>query len=311
MRVTHLTVVLILIFGTITFSHAQVKRPTPEPILIRQESGTLKHIKGTPGRIPQVFEIGVDANSYDWGRLEFNFKLGDGTCRASFGFSKDYEERGVADRVAIAPGSNFKLDRTYEISEIRKKNKIYVYVADYYIPLFDDDCDNTYEFTVYLTNYQRYIPPAPYPGTLGGPDYYDFRHKDFIRRNPGRTPPDYYKDFGEKYFNTFVTEIFPTLSSEGQEFLKLVGKALQQKIEDKLKADPRAFAGLERLSDRFRTFAYFTHPDAYCESGWERLSQSDKDKIIGAISWQDKYLSWRAAFTAGKIMYKCGGFLEK
>jgi hypothetical protein len=291
---------------------AQVKKPLPppEPIVIRKESGTFKHIKGEPGRIPKIFETNIETDLYDWGTLEFHFSLGQGTCRANFGFSKKYEERGIYDRGPIAPGSSFKLERTLYLAELKKENKFYVYVSEQYLPLMDESCENTYEFTVYLTNYQRYVPPAPYPGTLGSADYYDFRHKDFIRRNPRSPVPDYYKDFGEKYFNRFVTETSPTLSEEGQKFLRVVGRALQQKIEDRLKADPRKFAGLERAVDQFRTFAYFTHPNAYCESGWENLPESDRAKIITAIDWKDKYMSWRGALAGGKIAYKCGSFLD-
>lgn len=317
MRVLLLNVALIAGFGVLSpSSQAQVRKSEPVPVLLGKNRGALKHVKGAPrndpAHRPRIYELDVDTDAYDWGVVDFEFKLGDGQCRAHFGVSKDYREKGVAIRGPLAPGSNIRTGSRYNIYDFKPKNKIYVYVtvAYSYIPMFDAGCTNTFEFSAYLKNYQRYVPPAPYAGTLGGADYYDFRHKDFLKRNPGRTPPNYYKQFGEKYFNRFVKEVSPTLSARGQKFLKDVAKALQQKLEDKLTADPRKFAGLERTPGDFQSFAYFTHPDAYCESGWKSLSESDRDKIIRAIDWADKYGSVRGLVTGAKISSRCGSFLD-
>ena len=134
--------------------------------------------------------------------------------------------------------------------------------------------------------------PTPYPPeSLGNLDYYQFRYDDFIKRNPGKEAPDYYLGFGDKYLNIFVKDTSPALTAKGQQFIKEVGKALQQKIEDKLVANPDAFGELELNPDSFRKFAYGTHPDAYCESGWGKLPSTDREKIIEAIDWKDKYWS--------------------
>jgi len=137
-----------------------------------------------------------------------------------------------------------------------------------------------------------FISPEPYPeASLGDLNYYVFRNRDFAKRNPGKEAPDYYLGFGDKYLNIFVKDTSPALTAKGQQFIKEVGKALQQKIEDKLVANPDAFGELELNPDSFRKFAYGTHPDAYCESGWGKLPSTDREKIIEAIDWKDKYWS--------------------
>lgn len=317
MRALLLNVALIAGFGIVApSSQAQVGKREPVPVLLGQNRGTLNHIKGAPrndpSHRPKIYELDIDTDAYDWGVVDFEFKLGDGQCRAHFGVSKDYREKGVAIRGPLKPGSNIKTENRYNIYDFKSENKIYVYVtvAYPYVPMYDADCTNTYEVTAYLKKYQRYVPPAPYPKTLGGADYYDFRHKDFLKRNPGRTPPNYYKQFGEKYFNRFIKDVSPKLSEQGKTFLQTVARALQKKIEDKLADDPRKFAGLERVPSDFQSFAYLTHPDAYCESGWESLPKSDRDEIIRAIDWADKYGSLTGLVAGSKISARCGSFLD-
>jgi hypothetical protein len=293
-----------------SLAQVKVKPPEPVPVLLGKHSGTLKHVKGTPRSHPdnrvKIYEMGLDTNAYEWGVVEFNFKLGDGGCRAHFGVSNTYVERGVTIRGPMAPRTEFNTGTRYNIADFKKNNKIYVYVIVGYIPLFDPDCSNTFEVTTQLKNYQRYVPPRPYPGAMGSDDYYDFRHKDFIARNPGRTPPDYYKQYGEKYFNRYHRETFRNLSPQGQNFVRIVGRALQKKIEERLRADPRKFAGLERVSSDFRRFGYATHPDAYCESGWKTVPEPDRIKIIRAVDPGDKFWPWQAFWTAAEVTVRCG-----
>jgi hypothetical protein len=132
--------------------------------------------------------------------------------------------------------------------------------------------------------------PTPYPPeSLGSLDYYQLRYNDFMKRNPSQQAPNYYLEFGNKYLNKFVNKTYPNLTKKGQQFVKAVGKALQQEIEAKLVANPDAFEELELSPDSFRKFAYGTHPDAYCQSGWGNLPRADREKIIEAIDWKDKY----------------------
>jgi hypothetical protein len=121
--------------------------------------------------------------------------------------------------------------------------------------------------------------PADLRSKVGTLDYYKARHDDFVRRNPGKTPPDYYLNYGDKYANRFLKETAPKLSKEGQEWLQRTFVALQTKIEDMRQKDPAAFARLEQDPEAFRKFAYGTHPDAYVESGLGKLPPSDLVQI--------------------------------
>lgn len=151
------------------------------------------------------------------------------------------------------------------------------------------------------------LDPTPYPQeNLGSLDYYEFRRQDYIRRNPGTESPDYYREFGHKYLNRFMEETYPNLTPQGQEFLGRVGRALQQKIEDRLNVNPQDFAELEQDSSAFREFAYRTHPDAYCSSGWGGLPESDRDQIIEAVDRRDLYFSLEGVITGWQLAKRCG-----
>lgn len=121
--------------------------------------------------------------------------------------------------------------------------------------------------------------PADLRSKVGTLDYYKARHEDFVRRNPGKTPPDYYLGYGDKYANRFLKETAPKMTKGGQEWLQRTFVALQNKIEDMRQKDPAAFARLEQDPEAFRKFAYGTHPDAYVESGLSKLPPSDLVKV--------------------------------
>ena len=306
MRCLLLTAGLILIFWTTeSAGQAQIKKTEPDPVQLGRGSGTITHSKanprGHPANDPQFFGVTIDTTKYALGIIEINLKLGGGNCRAMLGAWKAPKTDGSEYRGPIAPGTSATIEN---LDMQPYKGKIFVSVRAHFLPIYDEDCSNTFEYTVYL---KRYAAPAtPYPGTLGSADYYDFRYKDFVARNPGWHPPDYYKDFGEKYFNKFMKETYPYLSLQGQKFLKTVGRALQQKIEDKLRKDPAEFARIERVESQLRDFTYGSHPEVYCDSGWGNLPEFDRSQIIKAIDWKDKYRPWMALWTSGKVAFKCG-----
>lgn len=117
--------------------------------------------------------------------------------------------------------------------------------------------------------------PASGRPHIGTAKYYEFRHKDFLRRNPGKKPPDYYLKYGKKYFERFHRTKH-RLSKCGKQFVNRVGVKLQQKLEQLRERDPAAFARLEKDGDAFRKFAYGTHPSAYIEAGLSRTSTLDR-----------------------------------
>ena len=119
--------------------------------------------------------------------------------------------------------------------------------------------------------------PAEIP--TGTKDYYRQRHDDFVRRNPGMTPPAYYMEYGQKYLDRFSSLGPKDLTPKGLEWRDKTLKALQDAIEMKRMEDPVAFAQLERDPEAFKKFAYDSHPDAYVNSGLYKLPAQDMLKI--------------------------------
>jgi hypothetical protein len=111
------------------------------------------------------------------------------------------------------------------------------------------------------------------------PDYYRQRLDDFVRRNPGVKPPDYYLNYGQKYLEKFSSLGPKDLSTEGLAWRDRTLKALQDAIETKRAEDPAGFAQLERDPEAFKKFAYDTHADAYVNSGLLKLPVQDLVKI--------------------------------
>lgn len=119
--------------------------------------------------------------------------------------------------------------------------------------------------------------PAEIP--TGTRDYYRKRYEDFVRRNPGMTPPSYYLDYGQKYCDRFSSLGPKDLSPEGLAWRDRTLKALQDSIETRRMEDPVGFAQLERDPEAFKKFAYDSHPDAYVQSGLYKLPVQDLVKI--------------------------------
>jgi hypothetical protein len=118
-------------------------------------------------------------------------------------------------------------------------------------------------------------------------DYYRQRYDDFVRRNPGVTPPDYYLNYGQKYCDKFSALGPKDLSPGGLEWRDKTLKALQEAIETKRAEDPVAFAQLERDPAAFKKFAYDSHPDAYVQSGLFKLPAQDLVRIATTPELRD------------------------
>ena len=119
------------------------------------------------------------------------------------------------------------------------------------------------------------IPPYPAPSSLiGSKSYYVYRNEDFKKRT-GKTSPDYYMNYGNKYCKAFSEKTRPTLTTQGKTWLDKTLVALQEAIEKKLKADPK----IEMDSTKFRKYAFDSHPDCYLKSGLLKLPADDLIKI--------------------------------
>src|SRR5690606_32258536 len=107
--------------------------------------------------------------------------------------------------------------------------------------------------------------PNLYPNVYGNIDYYTFRYNDFISRNPGKTPPDYYLNYGDKYIRRFTYETYDTLSDPGKQWFTEVRENLQVEIDKRLREQDGIT--LENDSNAFKEFAFGTHADVYWEAG--------------------------------------------
>jgi RHS repeat-associated protein len=115
-------------------------------------------------------------------------------------------------------------------------------------------------------------------GPQGNMDYYKLRYADFVRRNPGVEPPDYYMQYGNKYLEAF-TAAYKELTPTGRSWMVRTRANLQNAMEDFIRRDPAGFAALERDNDAFRSFAFGTHQRAYIDGGLVNVPWVDRVTI--------------------------------
>ncbi len=165
-----------------------------------------------------------------------------------------------------------------------------------------------------------HVTPAPNTA-IGTVDYYYdaakasvtvswlSRHFDFLNRHKSCSHgvPDYYLDYGNKYIRRFTDELYPKLSNEGKKWLIEARRFLQLYMEDGFKQNlnslevvtqssvhPKTIAttktpkteSLELDNDRFRSFAYGTHPAAYIDGGLYNLTLGD----LWEVGWTPDFL---------------------
>ncbi len=128
------------------------------------------------------------------------------------------------------------------------------------------------------------LAPTPYDKHhLGSVDYYIFRYRDFIKQNPGKTPPEYYLNYGLKYALRFTNVTFKTLSREGKIWLINARRLLQQAIEERLDENQNKDASKFEAAENgmaLTRFAFDSHPDAYWKAGLYKLQTLDLVKIL-------------------------------
>lgn len=120
--------------------------------------------------------------------------------------------------------------------------------------------------------------PANLSDRIGTRDYYIDRYRDFRRRNPDQKAPDYYMNYGLKYFDRFHRNK-SSLQPVSQRWVDRTGVALQRNMEQRRAAGAGSFAALERNPEGFRSFAYGSHPDAYVNSGLRQVPYADRVRI--------------------------------
>jgi|SRR5690242_1189453 len=132
------------------------------------------------------------------------------------------------------------------------------------------------------------VSPAP-PSIIGTCDYYTWREANFRERHVGcgHKPPVYYLNYGYKYCVRFGTELHPKLSAQGQQWLTNARQLLQVYMERGLMRN----MAMELDSNKFKNFAFKTHPDAYWNAGLANVPLYwDKFLILGTpdfAEWKD------------------------
>lgn len=297
---------LLIIAAMPLSSQSQVRKPDPTPASVGSGGGTY-HFNPDDKSDSREYKK-LDLKGYLVGQIVVKVTVG-GECGGSFSFWKERGKQRLSGVVFVAPGQSAQIKEGLgNFKRIASGNDVdhEVYISAEFggVRFMAKPCSNSFTYTANIEKYERYIAPKPYPGELGVSDYYDFRYKDFKGRHTIWGPTDYYKNFGEKYYNRFINETYAKLSPKGQQFLKKVGKKLQQRIEDKLKSDPVEFVYLEMNDTEFKKFAFYTHPDAYCESGWGDLEDEERSIISSSIDLSDLYYNWRIILT-GIRTQKC------
>ena len=126
-------------------------------------------------------------------------------------------------------------------------------------------------------------PTQASQGILGTKDYYRWRAEDFERRNPGKSAPDYYLGYGDKYAHRFMDGTRKNLSPEGQRWTDDTFRSLQNRLEIGLREHPKMESDPEKLKD----YAFETHSDAYLQSGLKELPFGDILRIMRTVEKKD------------------------
>jgi hypothetical protein len=288
-----------------SFAQTPSTKTPSAPVLIGSGSGTYNFKNGASADYNRTI-IKLKVTDFLLGQVVIKLKIGT-QCGASTGFFK--EDKSVFNGSSyINGGTSFEFRDSLgqfkkTITKTSVAYEVNVMVAYGGVRFMAPPCTNSYSYSAQMENYQRYVPPKPYPGQLAASDYYAYRHQECIGRHPGVGAPSYYKGFGEKYYNRFMNDVYPKLTPKGQKFLTDTSKRLEEAIEKKLKDGPVEFAFLELNSLTFLRFAFGTHVDAYCDSGWASLDKDDRSKIRAAVDKFDLIMDRSDKATFGGIWF--------
>jgi hypothetical protein len=129
--------------------------------------------------------------------------------------------------------------------------------------------------------------PPPQRFKTGTLHYYELRHQDFERRNPGKKAPAYYREYGSKYAHLFTEELTPMLSDLGRQWIVKTRKLLQDTFEEKIATDAHGFASLELDGNALEAFAFDSHPKAYLDGGLRTVPNHDLPEILKTVEERD------------------------
>lgn len=132
--------------------------------------------------------------------------------------------------------------------------------------------------------------PADLSAYHGTAEYYVKRLADYYNRYPereGNEEFNYYSNYGLKYFRKFKDSTSLVLSDAGKVWVDATAYALQVKISEFLKNQPK----IESNPENLKKAAFGTHADAYIESGILELPVSDKIWIFLTVDIDDLFSS--------------------
>ena len=126
--------------------------------------------------------------------------------------------------------------------------------------------------------------PTDLTHLIGTDKYYFARKLDFELRHPGKEAPDYYEDYGSLYLHKFKYDTRESLSPQGQKWLDRTLVNLQKAIEKEVSNSKNT---VEENPEKFREFAFGTHPDAYIDAGLFSLPIQDLKDIGSTPNIED------------------------
>ncbi len=142
-----------------------------------------------------------------------------------------------------------------------------------------DDPDDPWNQTDTLSVLPPILPPANLSSLVGTEYFYIFRHQDYVRRT-GRPAPDYYLNYGQKYYNKFQSAK-QSMSQAGAAWVDLTAYLLQDRLNSLVVDNPQIEA------DSLSYYAFGMHCRAYLDAGFLSLSVLDRVTVVTTIELSD------------------------
>jgi hypothetical protein len=243
---------------------------------------------GGTGTYSQIFKIPRGTNQEV--NIEYNFFEVPDTLEIFYNKEKKYSTNLVSGQEII--------------KNIRRKLSLPLKAEEVEIRMTGNEDIKTTKWE-YKASCRQLKEPRKFPERVGTGEYYKARAADFEERakedfksDPNLKPPepDYYKNFGTKYYERLM-QVGRETGGKLEKFTKNVGHELQNRMEKLVDDKPKQFAELERDAEAFKEFAYLSHISAYCNAGWGNLDVKDQLKILTSIDIKDSFGSLPAIYT--------------
>lgn len=225
-----------------------------------------------------------DWDDWDYGSSDDYTDEGDGYFSDSDGnLYFDTDGDGMPDTMVIeasicTPDDDVIVDPPFIIDDW----PVYDDPDPYYPPDPEEETEDDYYYDDYYGDDENQEKSKDEPDkcekSMGTPQYYIDREKDFVRRYGDKIlPPKYYSTYGYEYCSRFNSDRFNNkISDKGKEWVGKVTIALQEKLYQILLKNP----GIELNETKFEYLVFDSHVSAYVDSGLLDLPMSDKLNIL-------------------------------